>query len=93
VAQNLPILNSVPQNLSMTERAISVALGLGLAAAGAKPRPNPVLNVLALAGGSYLALRGATGRCPIKQGLVKAHLIADRRAPQLRSRRPARKAA
>src|SRR4051812_17516496 len=44
-------------NLSMTERALYVAIGLGLAAAAAKPRPNPLLNVLALAGGSYLAWR------------------------------------
>ena len=90
--QSIPLFNSVPQNLSMTERAISVALGLGLAAAGAKPRPNPLLNVLALAGGSYLALRGATGRCPIKQGLVRTNLIADHRAPQ-RSPKRVRKAA
>jgi threonine/homoserine/homoserine lactone efflux protein len=46
------------RNLSMTERAVYVAVGLGLAAAGAKPRPNPLLNVLALAGGSYLAWTG-----------------------------------
>jgi len=56
-------------NLSMKERGISLALGLGLAAAGARPRPNPLLNVLALAGGAYLALRGASGRCPIKAAL------------------------
>ena len=56
-------------NLSMTERGVSVLLGLGLAAAGAQPRPNPLLNVLALAGGAYLALRGASGRCPIKAAL------------------------
>lgn len=53
-------------NLSMTERGISLALGLGLAAAGAKPRPNAILNVLALAAGSYLAYRGATGHCPVR---------------------------
>jgi uncharacterized membrane protein len=58
-----------PQNLSATERAISVIVGLGLAAAGSKPRPNPILNVAALLGGAYLAFRGATGRCPIKQAL------------------------
>lgn len=60
-------------NLSTTERGLSVVLGLGLAAAGAQPRPNPLLNVLALAGGVYLALRGASGRCP-----VKAALFSDR---------------
>jgi uncharacterized membrane protein len=58
-----------PQNLSTRERAISVIVGLGLAAAGSKPRPNPILNVAALLGGAYLAMRGATGRCPIKQAL------------------------
>jgi uncharacterized membrane protein len=58
-----------PQNLSAQERAISVIAGLGLAAAGAKPRPNPILNVAALLGGAYLAIPGATGRCPIKQAL------------------------
>jgi hypothetical protein len=58
-----------PQNLSSKERAISVVVGLGLAAAGTKPRPNPILNVAALIGGAYLAIRGATGRCPIKQAL------------------------
>ena len=53
-------------NLSMTERAIYIGLGLGIAAAGAKPRPNPLLNVLALAAGSYLAWSGYEGRCPVK---------------------------
>jgi uncharacterized membrane protein len=56
-------------NLSWTERSISVLLGLGVAAAGARPRPNPLWNILALAGGSDLALRGATGRCPVKAAL------------------------
>jgi uncharacterized membrane protein len=58
------------QNLSMTERAISVVAGLGLAAAAAKPRPNPLLNVVALLGGAYLAMRGATGHCPVKQAFT-----------------------
>lgn len=53
-------------HLSMTERGVSLALGLGLAAAGVQPRPNPLLMVLALAAGSYLAYRGATGYCPVK---------------------------
>jgi uncharacterized membrane protein len=56
--------------LSTGERAVSVVAGLFLAAAGAKPRPNMVLNLLALAGGSYLAYRGATGYCPIKAALT-----------------------
>jgi threonine/homoserine/homoserine lactone efflux protein len=58
------------RNLSMTERAIYVAVGLGLAAAGAKPRPNPILNVVALAGGAYLAWTGYTGACPVKAALT-----------------------
>jgi hypothetical protein len=58
------------RNLSTGERAIYIALGLGIAAAGAKPRPNPLLNVLALAGGSYLALAGYQGRCPVKAALA-----------------------
>ncbi|HET7680927.1 MAG TPA: YgaP-like transmembrane domain [Xanthobacteraceae bacterium] len=59
-----------PHNLSARERTISVIAGLGLAAAAAKPRPNPILNIAALLGGAYLAIRGATGRCPIKQALL-----------------------
>ena len=57
------------QNLTMTERALYIAVGLGLAAAGVKPRPNPLLNVLALAGGAYLAWRGSVGNCPVKAAL------------------------
>jgi uncharacterized membrane protein len=57
------------QNLSFQERALSV-VGIGLAAAGAKPRPNPLLNVLALAAGAMLAIRGATGHCPVKAALA-----------------------
>jgi len=59
-------------NLSFNERAISVVAGLGLAAAGVKPRPNPLLNVLALLGGAYLAYRGATGHCPVKAAIEDA---------------------
>jgi threonine/homoserine/homoserine lactone efflux protein len=55
------------QNLSLGERAVYVAAGLGLAALGAKPRPNPLLNVLALAGGAYLAWSGYEGRCVVKE--------------------------
>ncbi|MGO4573172.1 YgaP-like transmembrane domain [Microvirga sp. 2TAF3] len=57
------------QNLTTMERAAYIVAGLGLAAAGAKPRPNPLLNVIALLGGSYLAWRGYTGNCPIKAAL------------------------
>jgi hypothetical protein len=58
------------QNLSFPERAMYIAAGLGLAAAGAKPRPNPLLNVLALAGGAYIAWAGYAGRCPVKAALT-----------------------
>jgi hypothetical protein len=78
-----------PQNLSAKERAISVILGLGLAAAGAKPRPNPILNIAALLGGAYLAVRGSTGRCPIKQALLSGPAEvapATVRTPAKRSR-------
>jgi hypothetical protein len=64
---------SVPdlrRNLSPMERGLSVLAGLGLAAASTKPRPNPLLNVLALLGGAYLAIRGASGRCPVKQAFA-----------------------
>ena len=57
-------------NLSLTERGVSLVLGLGLAAAGAQPRPNPLLNVAALMGGASLAMRGATGQCPVKAALT-----------------------
>jgi uncharacterized membrane protein len=67
-----------PQNLSVKERGISIIAGLGLAAAATKPRPNPLLNVVALLGGAYLAMRGATGRCPVKQAFqsIPAQKIA-----------------
>ena len=58
------------QNLSMTQRGIYVTAGLGLAAAAAQPRPNPLLNVLALAGGAYLALSGYFGRSPVKAAVL-----------------------
>jgi hypothetical protein len=62
-------LNGAP-NLSTSERAAYIVAGLGLAAAGVKPRPNPLLNVIALLGGSYLAWRGYVGNCPVKAALV-----------------------
>ena len=64
----VPTAPAAPE-LSFTERAISTLIGLGLAAAATKPRPNPVLNVVALIAGSYLAYRGASGHCPIKAAL------------------------
>ena len=63
-----PLLNG-EANLSLSERAIYMGVGLGLAAAGARPRPNPLLNILALAGESYLAWCGYQGRCPLKAAL------------------------
>jgi hypothetical protein len=63
-----PVFGGEP-NLSMTQRGLYIAIGLGLAAAAAKPRPNPLLNVIALAGGAYLALSGQQGRCPVKAAL------------------------
>jgi uncharacterized membrane protein len=55
------------KNLSMTERGASVVFGLALAAAG--------LNVKGAAGalmgvaGGALALRGASGHCPVKAAI------------------------
>lgn len=62
-------LTSANPHLSPTERTVSVILGLALAAAAAKPRPNPLLNLVALVGGSLLAYRGATGYCHVKAAL------------------------
>ena len=64
--------------LTTAERAAYIIAGLGLAAAGVKPRPNPLLNVIALAGGSYLAWRGYTGTCPVKAALLGASTTAGR---------------
>lgn len=66
------MLNGSP-NLSTTERGVYMLVGLGLAAAAAKPRPNLLLNVLALAGGSFLAWRGYVGNCPVKAALMGEH--------------------
>ena len=76
------------QNLSFQERALSVVIGLGLAAAGAKPRPNPLLNVLALAAGSLLAIRGATGHCPVKAALAGPGRAGAPRVPLRRPEQP-----
>jgi uncharacterized membrane protein len=56
--------------MSLGERTASVVAGLMLAAAGAKPRPNKLLNIAALVAGPYLAYRGATGHCPVKNALT-----------------------
>ncbi|HWL79359.1 MAG TPA: hypothetical protein VNR89_00260 [Roseomonas sp.] len=60
--------------LSSGERALYVVAGLVMAAAAAKPRPNPLLNVLALGAGAYLAWRGAEGSCPVKAMLTEGHV-------------------
>ena len=60
------------QNLTTAERGAYIVAGLGLAAAGVKHRPNPLLNVIALLGGSYLAWRGYVGNCPVKAALMGA---------------------
>jgi uncharacterized membrane protein len=52
--------------LTTSERGMYILAGLVMAAAGAKPRPNPLLNVIALGAGAYLAWRGAEGSCPVK---------------------------
>ena len=67
---NVPIYAPDHQNIEMGERSLSVIAGLAIAAAAAKPRPNPLLNIAALAIGSYLAYRGATGFCPIKAAMT-----------------------
>jgi threonine/homoserine/homoserine lactone efflux protein len=59
-----------PRNLSTTERAIYMAVGLGIAATAVKPRPNPLLNVLALVGGSFIAWSGYNGHCAVKAALA-----------------------
>jgi len=57
-------------NLNSSQRAMYMLAGLGLAASSLKPRPNPLLNVLALASGAYLAWRGYEGNCPIKAAMI-----------------------
>lgn len=83
------------RNLSPMERGLSVIAGLGLAAVVARPRPNPLLGALALVGGALLALRGASGRCPVKQAfrpLAPAAIAhKGRRGKVSRSSRAARK--
>ena len=69
--------NSDP-HLSAGERAISVLVGLGLTSIAAQPRPNVFLSMMALATGSYLAYRGATGYCPIKASLNDEFVDAGR---------------
>jgi hypothetical protein len=65
-------------NLTTGERAIYILAGLGLAAASLKPRPNPLLNILTLVGGSYLAWRGYLGNCPVKAAIMGPDRSPDR---------------
>ena len=69
------------KNMSFPERAISTLIGFGLMGAAVQPRPNKVLSLLALLGGAGLAIRGATGHCP-----VKATLGQPLSAPQITQR-------
>ena len=73
MSQGFPSIFDGDKNLSFTERAISVVLGLGLAAAAAQPRPNKLLSLAALAAGSALAIRGATGHCAAKSLMNDQH--------------------
>ena len=69
--------------LSGGERALSVLGGLLLTSAAAQPRPNVFLSILALATGSYLAYRGATGYCIVKASLNEGTLPSSPAKPQL----------
>ena len=69
MALDLSRYASTDPHLSAGERALSVLLGLGLTSMAAQPRPNIFLSMLALATGSYLAYRGATGYCIVKASL------------------------
>ena len=69
MAVSLPTYPPEEQNVSLGERSLSVIAGLALAAAATRPRRNPLLNIAALAVGSYLAYRGATGHCAIRANL------------------------
>ncbi len=70
-------------HLSGGERTLSVLAGLMLTSAAAQPRPNVFLSILALATGSYLAYRGATGYCIIKASLDGGSLVPHSAAPKL----------
>ena len=69
MALDLSKYTNVDPHLSSGERLISVLVGLGLTSIAAQPRSNVFLSMLALASGSYLAYRGATGYCIIKESL------------------------
>lgn len=75
MAFHLSQYTNADPHLSSGERMLSVLLGLGLTSVAAQPRPNVFLSMLALATGSYLAYRGATGYCVIKASLNDGDLI------------------
>lgn len=68
--------------LSGGERALSILAGLALTSAAAQPRPNVFLSILALAAGSYLAYRGATGYCVIKASLDDGSALPSHQNPR-----------
>lgn len=78
IFRSRPIDPAPPPEMSTGSRVLSVLAGLTLAAASVRPRPNRLLSVLALASGSYLAYRGATGRCPVTEALEE-HFDGDKR--------------
>jgi uncharacterized membrane protein len=55
------------RNLSLTERAASVAFGLAMAAGGLNRKGG--LGLLMGVAGGALALRGLNGHCPVKAAL------------------------
>ena len=64
-------------HLSSGERLLSVLAGLALTSVAAQPRSNVFFSMLALASGSYLAYRGATGFCMVKASLNDEYPSAD----------------
>jgi hypothetical protein len=78
ISANMESLMHGEPNLSTVERGAYMIAGLGLAAAAAKPRPNPLLNIVALLGGSYLAWRGYVGNCPVKAALMGPNASSGR---------------
>lgn len=75
MASSLSQYANADPHLSSGERVLSVLLGLGLTSVAAQPRSNIFVSMLALATGSYLAYRGATGYCVIKASLHEEKLV------------------
>jgi threonine/homoserine/homoserine lactone efflux protein len=73
MAFDLSQYTSADPHLSSGERLVSVLAGLALTSVAAQPRSNVFFSILALAGGSYLAYRGATGFCVVKASLNDEH--------------------